>query len=58
MGIISLRCRKICCIGRSDRLLQAVGSANSLPLPYYSVFIVIILLVYRPCNPHWAHRGC
>lgn len=58
MGIISLRCRKICCIGRIGRLLQAVGSANSPPLPYYFVFIVIIPLVYRPCNPHWAHRGC
>lgn len=38
MGIISLRCRKFCCIGRLGRLLQAVGSANSPPLPYYFVF--------------------
>ena len=38
MGIISLRCRKFCCIGRIGRLLQAVGSWRSLPLPCYSVF--------------------
>ena len=38
MGIISLRCRKFCCIGGIGRLLQAVGSWRSLPLPCYSVF--------------------
>ena len=54
MGIISLRCRKFCCIGRIGRLLQAVGSWRSLPLPCYFVFIVIIPLVDRPCNPHRA----
>lgn len=39
------------------RLLQAVGSWRSLPLPCYSVFIVIIPLVYELCNPHRAHRA-
>ena len=46
--------QSLCCFGRFGRLLQAVGSWRSLPLPCYSVFIVIIPLVDRPCNPHRA----
>ena len=51
MDLISLRCRKICCIGRLGRLLQAVGSANSPPLPYYFVFCSYYTACEKPLQP-------
>ena len=38
MGIILPAVQSFCCIGRFGRLLQAVGSWRSLPLPCYFVF--------------------
>ena len=54
MGIISLRCRVSAAPGGSVACCRRWGAGNTLPLPYYSVFIVIIPLVDRPCNPHRA----
>ena len=54
MGIISLRCRVSAASGGSVACCRRWGAGNTLPLPCYSVFIVIIPLVDRPCNPHRA----
>ena len=54
MGIISLRCRVSAASGGRVACCRRWGAGNTLPLPCYSVFIVIIPLVDRPCNPHRA----
>lgn len=51
MGIILPAVQSFCCIGRVDRLLQAVGSANSPPLPYYSVFCSYYTACEKPLQP-------
>ena len=57
MGIIFLRCRVSAASGGSVACCRRWGAGNTLPLPCYSVFIVIIPLVYELCNPHRAHRA-
>ena len=58
MGIISLRCRVSAASGGRVACCRRWGAGNTLPLPCYSVFIVIIPLVDRPWNrqecPTWT----
>ena len=46
--------QSLCCFGRCVACCRRWGAGNTLPLPCYFVFIVIIPLVDRPCNPHRA----
>ena len=57
MGIISLRCRVSAASGGASP--AAGGGVLVTPCRCRAILfsIMIIPLVYEPCNPHWAHRA-